>query len=372
MGIRDRATRVQSFVRDYTDGLKATDLKRLVGPEASHAFDVLTRDHAGEEPAGRARRLWHRTKILFLGLSYKLAPPRRLLFALCLVLALAGLVFNSQQESIYNARVLLGLSIVGLTLLLGLELADRVLVRDELEVARHLQRALLPERPPQVPGWRFAFSSRTANTIGGDYYDLLPLEDGRLAVIVGDASGHGIAAGLLMAIASSTIKLALDTDPAPTAVLGMVNTALYRTGDRRAFMTLFCGLLEPETGRLEFASAGHPYPVLRRANGDVSELGRGGLPLGIRRTLELRAEEVVLEPGDVMAIVTDGIPEALDPQDRAFGFDRLTASVARGGDAAAVHDRLVEEVAAFVGERPADDDRSLVVLSRSLGPTDSG
>ena len=239
MGIRDKATRVQSFVRDYTDGLTTTDLKRLVGPEASRAFDVLTREHAGEEPHGRARRLWHRTKILFLGLSYKLTPPRRLLFALCLVLALAGLVFNSQQESIYNARVLLGLSIVGLTLLLGLELADRVLVRDELEVARHLQRALLPERPPQVPGWRFAFSSRTANTIGGDYYDLLPLEDGRLAVIVGDASGHGIAAGLLMAIASSTIKLALDTDPAPTAVLGMVNTALYRTGDRRAFMTLF-------------------------------------------------------------------------------------------------------------------------------------
>jgi phosphoserine phosphatase RsbU/P len=366
MGIRDKATRVQSFVRDYTDGLTTTDLKRLVGPEASRAFDVLTRDHAGDEPSGRGRRLWHRTKILFLGLSYKLAPPRRLLFALCLVLALAGLVFNSQQESIYNARVLLGLSIVGLTLLLGLELADRVLVRDELEVARHLQRALLPERPPQVPGWRFAFSSRTANTIGGDYYDLLPLEDGRLAVIVGDASGHGIAAGLLMAIASSTIKLALDTDPAPTAVLAMVNTALYRTGDRRAFMTLYCGLLEPETGRLEFASAGHPYPVLRRANGDVSELGRGGLPLGIRRTLELRAEEVVLEPGDVMAIVTDGIPEALDPQDRAFGFDRLTASIARGGDAATVHDRLVEEVAAFVGERPADDDRSLVVLSRDV------
>ena len=102
--------------------------------------------------------------------------------------------------------------------------------------------------------------------------------------------------------------------------------------------------------------------MLRRANGDVSELGRGGLPLGIRRTLELRAEEVVLEHGDVMAIVTDGIPEALDPQDRAFGFDRLTASVAGGGDAAAVHDRLVAEVAAFVGERPADDDRSLVVL----------
>jgi len=264
MGIRDTATKVQSFVRDYTDGLTASDLKRLVGPEASRAFDVLTREHAGDEPRGRVRRLWHRTKILFLGLSYKLTPPRRLLFAASLLLALVGLVVDSQQPNLGNARVLLSLSVVGLTWLLGLELADRVLVRDELEVARHLQRALLPERPPEVPGWHFAFSSRTANTIGGDYFDLLPLEDGRLAVVVGDASGHGIAAGLLMAIASSTIKLALDTDPAPTAVLSMVNTALYRTGDRRAFMTLFLGLLEPGTGRLEFASAGHPFPVLRR------------------------------------------------------------------------------------------------------------
>ncbi len=100
-------------------------------------------------------------------------------------------------------------------LLLVLELADRVVVRDELEVARELQRELLPRQAPEVPGYEFAFSYRTANTIGGDYYDFLPLEDGRLVVLMGDASGHGIAAGLLMAIANSALKLGFDADPDP-------------------------------------------------------------------------------------------------------------------------------------------------------------
>ena len=131
------------------------------------------------------------------------------------------------------------MSITGLVFLLVLELADRVVVRDELEVARELQRELMPQQAPDVPGYSFAFSYRTANTIGGDYYDFLPLPDGRLALIVGDASGHGIAAGLLMAIANSSLKLGLDLDPDPAAVADVVNRALCGTGGTRAFMTLF-------------------------------------------------------------------------------------------------------------------------------------
>lgn len=359
---------LRRFVRDYTDGVSTGDFRRLVGSDLAHAYDVLTREQTEPEPSGRLARCWHRCKVLFLGLSAKLSPARRMVFAVSVLLGIAGLVVGTDQLDATNEKVLLGVALAGLVLLLALELADRVAVRDELEVARALQQALLPERPPEIAGWAIACSSETANTIGGDLYDIIPLEDGRVAVLVGDASGHGIAAGLLMAIASSTVKLALDDDPAPRPVVALLNRALVRTGDRRAFMTLFYGLLDPSTGRLDFALAGHPYPLLRRATGGVVELGSGSLPLGIYRAVEPYAGSVDLAPGDVLAVVTDGIPEALDAAGRSFGFDRLQAAVAAGGDARAVHGRVLDRLGSFEGDRPADDDRSLVVLHRLPGP----
>jgi hypothetical protein len=133
-------------------------------------------------------------------------------------LALVGL-FGIDLDNFPTARVAIvfSLSVAGLVLLLVLELADRVVVRDELEVARELQRGLLPRQAPAVSGYDFAFSYQTANTIGGDYYDFLELEDGRLVIVIGDASGHGIAAGLLMAIANSALKLGFDADPDPVS-----------------------------------------------------------------------------------------------------------------------------------------------------------
>jgi hypothetical protein len=252
----------ERFVRSYTEGMRESEFSRLFERDAARAFDVVTREHDREkEPKDEFWRFLHRVRIFFLGLSFKLSPPRRLLFAICIVLALIGLVGIDIDNfiTVRNA-IAFSLSIAGLVLLLVLELADRVVVRDELEVARELQRELLPRAAPPVPGYDFAFSYRTANTIGGDYYDFLVLDDGRLVVVMGDASGHGISAGLLMAIANSALKLGFDSDPDPVSVAGLVNRALCRTGGRRAFMTLFCGVLEPETGRLRFVCAGHPTP----------------------------------------------------------------------------------------------------------------
>jgi sigma-B regulation protein RsbU (phosphoserine phosphatase) len=248
--------------------------------------------------------------------------------------------------------------------LLVLELADRVVVRDELEVARELQRELLPVAAPDIDGYSFAFSYRTANTIGGDYYDFFPLEDGRLAVIAGDASGHGIAAGLVMAIAGSALKLGFDSDSDPVAVTRVVNRALYRTGGSRAFMTLFCSVLEPATGRLRFVSAGHPFPMLLRAGGEILELGKGCLPLGIRFELDLEALETQIDPGDTLLFYTDGVVETLGPSGETFGFKRLSAALASGGSSRAIHDRVLREVEAFRQDEPVLDDLSLVVISR--------
>ena len=369
MRAKERFRSAERFVRSYTEGMRESELGRLFDRDAARAYDVLTREYGGgEEPESRFWRFLHRARIFFLGISFKLSPPRRLLFAVCIVLGLWGATDIDLDYTPSIRMAILSLaSLAGLVLLLVLELADRVLVRDELEVARELQRELLPRLAPTVPGYEFAFSYRTANTIGGDYYDFLPLEDGRVVLVMGDASGHGIAAGLLMAIANSALKLGFDADPDPVAVASQVNRALCRTGGRRAFMTLFCGVLEPRTGRIGFVCAGHPFPLLLRADGGIDELGSGSLPLGIRTELDLERHEAVLDPGATLLMYTDGVVESLNPEGESFGFERLRHELVRGGSARAVHDRIVSELDGFRREEPVADDVSLVVVSRLSG-----
>ena len=356
----------ERFVRSHAKGIDGGEFQRLFDRDAARAYGVVTREHDREsEPKDGFWKFLYRVRIFFLGLAYKLSPPRRLLFVICLVLALFG-VTDIDIDSTPTLRISLFylLSVAGLVFLLVLELADRIVVRDELDVARELQRELLPHKEPEVPGFSFTFSYRTANTIGGDYYDFLPLEDGRLALVVGDASGHGIAAGLLMAIANSALKIGFDLDPNAVAVAGMTNRALCRTGGRREFMTLFCGILDPANGRLEYVCAGHPYPFLRRADGKILELGTGGLPLGMRSDLELVAYEAVIAPGDTLLLYTDGVVETLDAAGESFGFERLRSTLAAGGTSRAVHDRVIRELDQFRGEEPVLDDLSLVVMTR--------
>jgi hypothetical protein len=358
--------KAERFVRSTTKGIDGGEFQRLFDRDAPRAYSVVTRDHdRDEEPKDKFWKLLYRIRILFLGLAYKLTPPRRLLFVICLVAALFG-VADLDIDSTPTLRIsfLYLLSIAGLVFLLVLELADRVVVRDELEVARELQRELLPFDEPDIPGYSFTFSYRTANTIGGDYYDFLPLEDGRLALVVGDASGHGIAAGLLMAIANSALKIGFDLDPDALAVSRMTNRALCRIGGRRAFMTLFCGILETPSGRLQYVCAGHPYPYLRRSDGGIVELGTGALPLGIKTDLELTAHEAVVAPGETLLLYTDGVVETLDASGESYGFDRLRRALAPGGSSRVIHDRVIHELDRFRGDEPVLDDRSLVVITR--------
>jgi phosphoserine phosphatase RsbU/P len=369
---RTYVQQTRSFFRDYTAGADADEFRRLFDRDVADAYKVLARDRTDSEPREGLARWLHRAKVVFLGLSYKLNPTRRIIFALSLLLALFGLFHNDPMTyngnrlsiSIEFTPVFFLASIAGLVLVLTMELVDRIRVRDELEVARQLQRDLLPECMPDLPGYYVAHSYRTANTIGGDYYDLLPTADGRMAVVIGDASGHGIAAGLLMAIANATLKTALDLDPSPTAVIELLNRALYRTGDRRAFMTLFYGLLEPATGRLDYVCAGHPFPMLRRAGGAVVELGTGQLPLGMRSKLEVTPESVTIGDGDLLVLFSDGLPEAVDARREAFGFDRVRSLLTAAGSAQVVHDRVVMAVDQHRSGESLDDDLTLVVLAR--------
>lgn len=370
--IRASAQRLSEFARSYTSGLKPGDVRRLFDQDASRVYAVLARDHAQEaEPSGRFRRFLHRVRVVFLGLSYKLTPARRLLFALALVLAFLGLVEANSRGNLVigpgNPFLLVG-SIAALIYLLALELADRVLIRDELEVARQLQRELLPSRSPTVPGYAFAHSYRTANEVGGDYYDFPPLADGRLAVVAGDASGHGMAAGLVMAIANATLNVAMDIDPRPERVAAILNRSLWRTGTRRNFMSLFYGILDPASGELEYLCSGHPFPLLRRDGGTIEELGNGGFPLGVREILEPATASAALRPGDTLVIHSDGLPEARNARGEVFGYERLAALLKTGGTPQEIHDRTMRALDDFRGDEPLIDDVSLVIVGRQARP----
>ena len=364
----------RSFVRDYTAGLNVKEVKRLFDEEAPQAYKVLARDQKAIESKDEVTRFFAMSKVVFLGISARLTPTRRALFLISILTLLWGLLTAAglrvtvffPLSPLFNASTLwLLFSAAGLLFLLTMELVDRVRVRDELEVARELQRDLMPYAAPSLDGYRFAHSYRTANEVGGDYYDFLVLPDGRLGLLIGDASGHGIAAGLLMAIANATLKTAIEIDPAPLEVARLLNTTLCRTGDRRAFMTLFYAVLEPDSGRLDYVCAGHPFPLLRRTSGRVEELGEGSLPLGMRDEPTLPQGHLVLEPGDLLVLFTDGLAEATaGAKQRAFGFDRLHNLTAAGGAPVDVHKRIMGAFGGHVGDGPLTDDITLVVIGR--------
>lgn len=364
--------RVPEFLREYTAGLEKRDLRRLFERDLARAYSVLTRDQPAEAHPQDPGGVFTRAKQLFLGVSYQLSPARRLVFGLSIVAAIVGLLqirfdidHRSFHFSVDSSPLLFAASFLGLLYVLAVELVDRVLVRDELQVARQLQRDLLPTDGPILPGWSFAHSYRPAHEIGGDYFNFLPLPDGRLAIAIADASGHGMAAGLLMAIANATLHTALDVDPEPERVVALLNRMLCRTGDRRAFLSLFYALLDPVTGAMTYSCAGHPFPLLRRADGSIEELGSGCLPLGIRQPMAVEVRSTTLGPGDRLLLFTDGLPEAIPlEKGTAFGFDRLSALLAEGGDPQTIHQRIIAALESHLAGDPIHDDVTLVVVGR--------
>jgi serine phosphatase RsbU (regulator of sigma subunit) len=354
----------------YTAGMDPSDLRRFVDRDAPRVYSVLLREREAEAAGARGvRRVLRIAKLLFLSISEKLSPPRRLIFVLSIVAALAGAAdvrFTWEGRSVVlEAGTLFHLvAVAGLLYLLAAELVERVLVRDELQVARQLQEMLLPDRLPELPGWRLAARWRTANEIGGDYHHFERLPDGRLAVVVADASGHGMAAGLLMAIADTALRVGLENDPAPAAVAAVLHRALRRTGNRRSFLTLFYGRLDPATGAFDYVCAGHPPPLVRRAGGAIEEAAAGALPLGLRESCDPAHGVLALAPGDLLLLFSDGLFEAIDARGEAFGHDRIRAELAAATGAADLGDRLLAALDRHLGGEPLPDDLTLVALAR--------
>src|SRR5215204_4692748 len=247
------------------------------------------------------------------------------------------------------------------------EARERERIEQELRVARQIQQALLPETIPELDGWRIATYYGPATEVGGDFYDFLELEDGRLGLVVGDATGYGMPAALVMATTRGMLRAVVQSSESPGEVLARVNEALVADIPPSTFVTCFYGILDPESGRLRYANAGHNLPC-RRHNGQADELRARGMPLGLMPGMFYEEKEAVLDSGDSVLFYSDGLVEVHDPQREMFGFPRLRRLVAEhAAEQGSLVDYLMDELRSFTGDRwEQEDDITLLTLRRSI------
>jgi serine phosphatase RsbU (regulator of sigma subunit) len=239
-------------------------------------------------------------------------------------------------------------------------------IEQELRMARRIQQALLPEDMPRLDGWNILHHYQPAREVGGDFYDFLELPDGRLGLVVGDATGHGMPAALVMATARSMLRAVAPASSSPGDVLRRANDPLFMDIPPNMFVTCLYAILDPESGRIFYANAGHDLPYLRRRSGDAEELRARGMPLGLMPGMAYEEKETSLEAGEAALFYSDGLVEAHDPKGEMFGFPRLRALVAEHGEERLLGDLLLEELHSFTGEGwEQEDDITLVTVRRS-------
>jgi predicted ester cyclase len=246
------------------------------------------------------------------------------------------------------------------------ELREREQVEQELQVARGIQQASLPKEAPALEGWQFTPYYQPAREVGGDFYDFFELPDERLGIVVGDATSKGVPAALVMASARSMLRAVARASNPPGDVLGKVNDSLVTDIPPNMFVTCFYAILDPKSGHLVYANAGHDMPYLHRRNGDTEELRARGMPLGLMPSMSYEEKEIALDVGEGVFFYSDGLVEAHGPEGDMFGFPRLRELIAEHAEEAALGDYLLEELYSFVGEGwEQEDDITLLTLRRS-------
>ncbi|HEX9760595.1 MAG TPA: PP2C family protein-serine/threonine phosphatase [Candidatus Acidoferrales bacterium] len=365
------------FWHRVTDGLEMSELWAQFTQEARTGYSLYSRevDWDAAKQQKPVHRAWAVVRDFFWAMIMKLTPARRVL----LLIALAALLLGDWRFTLEDGTAEINFRAIGiliLLVLLALELADRVTMKRDLEIARDIQRWLVPAEPPQVEGVEIAFASRPANTVAGDYYDAFyrpPLPDAhgreRLMLVVADVAGKSVPAALLMATLQSSLH-ALAV--APTSLLELVH-ALNRYTCARSlgglrFTTAFLAEFDPATQTLIYVCAGHNPPILRRVSGQVEHLETGGLPLGIDPQAVYEQGSAAMGKGDLLLVYTDGLIEAVNEKGSEYGLEALNEllNIVPGESAAETLRHLMEDVDRFVGRAPQHDDITCLVLRSKL------
>ena len=246
------------------------------------------------------------------------------------------------------------------------EVRKRERVEHDLSVARSIQQASLPKEVPTLEGWQISPYYQPAREVGGDFYDFHLLPEGRLGLVVGDATGKGVPAALVMSTTCGMLRLAAQSHTSPAEMLQGVNEVLFPNIPTNMFVTCFYAILEPNSGRLSYANAGHDLPYLHR-NGEAEELSARGMPLGLMPGMRYEEKETIVHSGQAALLYSDGLVEAHDPEGDMFGFPRLRTLIAeRAEEERPLGEVLLEELYSFTGEGwEQEDDITLLTLKRS-------
>ncbi|HTY58256.1 MAG TPA: PP2C family protein-serine/threonine phosphatase [Bacteroidota bacterium] len=320
----------------------------------------------------RARLERHRGPLRFViaawwllrGLLLFLTPTRRLLLLIGIVLTLVHINIQGERWNADGGFVPAGLLIILFVLML--ELKDKLLARHELEDGHAVQRALMPERSPLVPGWRLWLFTRPANDVGGDLVDFVGLEGGTSALTIGDVSGKGLKAALLTARLQATLRAFILDSPTLVDLVSRVNAVFRRDSLRQIFASVICAGIGPGSGVVRIVNAGHPPPILIRPGG-IEQMEKAGPALGLMDSAKFSEQVVDLAPGEIVLLYSDGLIETRNPAGEFFGEERLRNLLpgSCASPAAVLGERLVAACDNFQGDAPSHDDLSLVILQRS-------
>jgi len=367
--------RLRRFWRRVTEGLEVSQLWSQFESEARASYRLYSKDVEAKTPEGlthRGRRL-HVVKEFFWAVFEKLSPARRVLLLLALILLViphGGFEYGKGGEAYAVEFDLHFWAALLLLLLLMLEIADRVVMKRDLQIAREIQTWLLPGVPPQIPGLAIAYSTRPANTVAGDYYDVFPRpgrtsEDNRVVLAVADVAGKSIPAAMLMATFQASLKTLSTAQVAlPELAANMNRYACSNSQGGLRFTTAFLAEYDPVHRTVHYINAGHNNPILRRASGQIERLDVGGLPFGILPETKYESATLTLAPGDWLVVFTDGLIEAENAHQDDYGEARLLSVIEAGKSNAPAEmlKRLMAEVDLFVGNTPQHDDVTCMLL----------
>jgi phosphoserine phosphatase RsbU/P len=361
------------FTRDVTP----RGFEQLVRHDAGETLRFFAREVALEDLSGLPA--WKRYPLaawrLFLAMAYRLSPPRRVVFALSVPLLFLGwmrylitfvgaLFGGAAVRAAWEDWMLLAGTLV-LALLL-LELRDKLSLKGDLEVARQIQFGLLPFEPYRRGGIAVQASMRPANTVGGDYFDVVELDEDKLAVVVGDVAGKGMPAALLMALLQGSLRTLITAGLRGTELMAKLNAHLYTNIPSNRLVTFFYAEVSASQGLVRYVNAGHNPPLVMRADGRIEKLDATAVALGVLADTPFEAREIVLEPGERLFLYTDGVTEAFNVREEEFGEIRLqeTLRARRGLENGALIQAVRDDVMAFCGPMRPRDDMTLLVLSR--------
>jgi serine phosphatase RsbU (regulator of sigma subunit) len=385
--------KARDFFSTYTKDLNAEDLGKLFTRETPEAYRFFAR---GVNTAELEGLRWHRRALrylhaFFMAFTMRLSPARRAIYGLALLASVIGLFDLFQGFGIVTFRLPIALFFVRfgvpgplfadgtlwlltgfllLKLLVLLEVADRLSLKVDLEVAREIQRAMLPEGTWSGPDVEAFGLTQPANTVGGDFYDILPRPDGTVIIALGDVAGKASPAALLMALLLAILRTLADEDMPLPALAARLNLQVGRHAPRSRFITLFLASFNPATGSLTFINAGQTPPLLRRRDGSVLRLSTGGVALGMFEGSVYDQGHIDLGPGDALVMYSDGVTEAESPDGTPFdeaGLERtlaLHAGAYGSARAAELGHAIFDAVERHRRDQRLSDDLTVLVLSR--------